>query len=378
MKVKLGKNELFMAGWTLVLLYYLLIAATNFNFIIPRVGYIKWGIIGLAMLFWLIKIRADKYKPKIFFFICAFVLVNSVAALMSGKELLFVTIVFFIASKNIEIQRFIRFDFHLRLGIIVTIFSLFLLGILDDSLLIRGDLVKHSFGWLHPNTLASNVIIVLLDYLYIKWNTLKLSNWAIILATLFLLNKYVAARTTLISFSIILVWVFITHRKKINFASNKVVIFLVSNIYIIGILLSFALVYYYNLHTPLGASINKLLTYRLFFSSSYAAEYGFPLFGQEIYSVSSVTARLSGTTYSGVDMSYILLPIQYGVIYTIGFIGLFTFIAHRLVQNKMYRELMFIIYFAIAGFSSNVMIQFYRNFSLIFFWIVLKKQSYKD
>ena len=375
MKSRLNKNEVFFIGWFLVLFYYLLIAATNFAYIVSDVKIIKWIIIILAMAFWFVKIMMDKYKKKLFLLIAIFVIVVLIAAIMSGKELLILTLVFFLASNGIDIRRFVRFDMVVRLGFILLIFGLMLLGVLDDNILITAGNVKHSFGWLHSNTLASNAIIVLIDYIYIHWKKFKAYNFIVVLCVLTFLFFYVEARTSLYGFVITALWMIFAHWTKPFKVLEKVTKVIVSNIYIIATVLSYGLVYIYNTKSAFGYYLDGILTHRLKFSSSYMSQYGFSLFGQEIETVSSISARMSGTSYAGVDMSYVLMPIQYGVIYAVGFICIFTFLAYKLYKKKMYGELTFVLFFAIAGLSSNVMLQFYRNFSLVFLWLIINDRN---
>ena len=375
MKSRLNKNEVFFIGWFLVLFYYLLIAATNFAYIVSDVKIIKWIIIILAMAFWLVKIMMDKYKKKQFLLIAIFVIVVLIAAIMSGKELLILTLVFFLASNGIDIRRFVRFDMVVRLGFILLIFGLMLLGVLDDNILITAVNVKHSFGWLHSNTLASNAIIVLIDYIYIHWKKFKAYNFIVVLCVLTFLFFYVEARTSLYGFVITALWMIFAHWTKPFKVLEKVTKVIVSNIYIIATVLSYGLVYIYNTKSAFGYYLDDILTHRLKFSSSYMSQYGFSLFGQEIETVSSISARMSGASYAGVDMSYVLMPIQYGVIYAVGFICIFTFLAYILYKKKMYGELTFVLFFAIAGLSSNVMLQFYRNFSLVFLWLIINDRN---
>ena len=85
-----------------------------------------------------------------------------------------------INNKSNQIRKFIKFDASLRLFAILFIALLSLAGFIPNLTFDVGGVVKHAFGWQSPNTMASNVIIVLLEFMYLKWNNFKVRHWIII------------------------------------------------------------------------------------------------------------------------------------------------------------------------------------------------------
>lgn len=367
------RYDIFYLGWFFVLFYYLVIAGTTLNNMIPGSIFIKWIIIGISLFLWILKIFKDKYKPNVFFLIALLISVMTLVTICSGKEILLVTCVFIIAGKDINIKKFVGFDAKLRLYAILLIAMMSLLKIIPNLVFEKEGFIKYSFGWQSANTLASNVVIVLLELMYLKWDNFKTYHWIIVILVMIFLSKYVAARASILTFVMIALWFILVRRKNRSQFFRRKLGYIYGLPYIIGTFISYTLVYIYNQYTPLSITLDNLFTHRLYFSSSYIARYGFSLFGQKLELVSSLKARLTGTNYTGVDMSYVLMPIQYGVLYFLGFLVIFSFMSYKLYKYERYPELMFLLFFAITGVTSNVMILFYRNFTIIFIWIIFSE-----
>lgn len=367
------KEDIFLVGWLFILVYYLIISGTKLVQIIPEPKAVKWIFVGLSLSLWLLKIIKDKYNTKIFVFIVSLCCILGLASVFSGKEILLVTIVFVIASKEVDLERFVRFDVFVRLSSILFIFLLTILNVLPSAVMNIDGVQKHTFGWLSANTFASNVVIVLLEFLYIKWKRIRLRDYAVVIGVLIFLYFYATARTSIFDFIFVLVWLVLVRKKtdREQKGTRKIGAVIYSLTVVGCVALSYILVFIYSLGNSLSTQIDRLFTHRLYFSLKYITKYGFSLFGQEVEHVSSVNAAETGSAYSGVDMSYFLIPIQYGILFFAFFIIYFSVILFCLYKYNRYREMMFVLFFLIAGITSNVVIQFYRNFTWLFIWIVI-------
>ena len=365
-----NQEDLFLFGWFFILAYYLIIAGTRLIYILPGSSYIKWGMVGISLFLWILKLFRDKYKPKVLLILNLLIIIMVIAAIKSGKEVLLITTIFIIAAKGINVKEFIRFDLKIRLFAILFIALLALLKIIPNIIVDIGGIEKHAFGWQSPNTMASNVIIVLLEFIYLKWDKLRKRDWILVGLVVLFLNAYVAARTSILAFVTVTLWTLLVRRKKRSSLFRKKLGYIYGSVYLFCAVSSYLLLYIYNKHTIISTQLDRIFTHRLYFSTYYITRYGFSLLGQKIDLTSTTTAQLTGANYSGVDMAYVLMPIQYGIIYSIGFIAIFSYISYKLYKLEKYPELMMLIFFAMGGITSNVMILFYRNFTIIFVWVI--------
>lgn len=376
MEFKLNKNGIFELGWVILLFYYLFIASSEFNLMYSTTP-IKYITYILVITLWTFKIFKDKYKLYIFILMFFCITIVGIVSILSSREILLLMIMFVIAAKDIDIKHFIKVDMQIRLLIIVILFILSITGIITNfSREINGSL-KYAFGWQHPNTCASAIVLVLLEWIYIKWDKFRWNNWIVVLMTLIFLIKFIAARTSIISFGVLCIWfIIIQHIKlKENSFYHKVfgAIYTISYPLVAGI--SFFLVSQYQKGTTFGIIPNQLMTTRLKYSSYYLINYGISFLGQPIETISTRIALLSGTVYSGIDMAFINMAIQYGSLYTIIFLCIYIYICYGLYRGNHYPELLLVLFFVAVGLSSNAMIIFYRNFTMIFIWLVYKENK---
>lgn len=375
MKLKLNKNEVFELGWAILLLGYLFVASSEIG-LMHFAKLIKYAMTIITISLWIYKIYNDKYEIYVFLFMVLGSGIIGMVAVQSSRESILLILLFLIAAKDIDIKHFITVDMRIRIVIIIALFILSITGVIANySGQINGTL-KYAFGWQHPNTCASTIILVLLEWMYLKWNKFRWYNWLITAIVITFLMKFIASRTSLISFGIVCIWfVFIRHvKQKKHPIIHKLLGIMYTMSYFIIALISFIVVAEYQNRTTLGRVLNRLMTSRLKLSSYYLSNYGISLWGQSIATTSSRQALLSGTAYSGIDMAFINLIVQYGAIYTLIFLLFYTYLCYKLYQSGHYQELLLVLFFAIVGFASSAMTIFYRNFTMIFIWLIYKER----
>lgn len=375
MKLKLNKNEIFELGWAILLLGYLFVASSEIG-LMHFAKLIKYAMTIVTISLWIYKIYNDKYEIYVFLLMVLGSGIIGMVAVQSSRESILLILLFLIAAKDIDIKHFITVDMRIRIVIIIALFILSITGVIANySGQINGTL-KYAFGWQHPNTCASTIILVLLEWMYLKWNKFRWYNWLITAIVITFLMKFIASRTSLISFGIVCIWfVFIRHVKQRKYPIiHKLLGIIYTMSYFIIALISFIVVAEYQNKTTFGRVLNRLMTSRLKLSSYYLSNYGISLWGQSIATTSSRQALLSGTAYSGIDMAFINLIVQYGAIYTLIFLLFYTYLCYKLYQSGHYQELLLVLFFAIVGFASSAMTIFYRNFTMIFIWLIYKER----
>ncbi len=375
---KLTKAGLFHLGWALTLIFYLFIYSSELS-INNSFSRLRDLTFLLVEVIWLGAILLDKYRPGVFALMAGCAGVCLLVAMMSSNtQIPLLAVTFIIAAKGMDMEKFVAFDFKLRLLIFLALMVLSLAGVINNySALINGSF-KYAFGWKHPNTCASTLTLLALELMYLKWEKFRLRHWVLVLVVLVFMDQFCAARTSIISFLAVCLWfVLVRKTKSSDGLFARVFRFAQVNLYSLMALVSFALVLVYRKGSALGDKLNSVLTNRLYYGDLYLSEYGVSLFGQEIYTMGSRGAQASGASYSGLDMAFINMAVQWGAVYSVLFIALYTVLIYHLLKNKRYKEMLFVLFFAIVGFSSTAMLTFYRNFSLVFIWSAVEQTRQK-
>lgn len=375
-KYRIGKEQLFLCGWALVLIYYLFINSSELAYIaVLKESRLLFFIV--IEVLWFRVILLDRYSGKtlIMIALCSCI-IAIMAYITSDSQVPILTVTFIVAAKRIDIEKFIRFDFKIRTLIFIMLLLLSLTNIIDNYATLINGVYKYAFGWKHPNTCASTLILIALELMYIKYENFKLRHWFLVVSILAFISIFCAARTSMFAFVIVCIWFLLVQNKKIYTGIvKKLCESIFVPLYPIMFAVSFILVELYRLNIPFVKRVDAYMTHRLLFANYYLAEYGFSLFGQTISVVGSRDAALLGDSYVGLDMAFISMAIHSGVLYSILFIVLYTIIIYNLLKKEKYKELLFVFFFAFVGLASTAMLMFYRNYSIIFIWLAIAKET---
>ena len=83
-----------------------------------------------------------------------------------------VTLVKFIlliyAFKGLEFEKCVKVDLYVRTIGVIAVLLLCKVGVIEDILVTRGDIVRHSLGFYHPNVFGDNISLIFFDYIYLS------------------------------------------------------------------------------------------------------------------------------------------------------------------------------------------------------------------
>ena len=363
-RLRLTRKSTYMSAWAVMLMYTIFIQSSEFKYLLPN-RQIQIACTGIATILLLIKIFVfDHFKRStIISMACIMVLVLIVAYQGVGSKLVLYYL-FIVAATGIEIPELVRFDIKIRSTMIVFLMVCSLSGlIINFNRTINGTL-KFAFGWSHPNSFCGAVMLVVIEWIYLKWNKLNLKHVFVILPVFIFLFSFSESRTILNAGILIIGWAFFVRKgSRILWRSffRGIYVFITP----LMAAISWGMLYLYQRRTQLGIFLNSILTRRLNWAQRYLIRYGVSLWGTDIETVSTRESLANGTTRQIFDMSYIRLPVEYGIIYTVFFLFAFVMIQKYLVSNKRYRDIMIILYFSIVGIASTSAISLYSNYTLL-------------
>lgn len=230
----------------------------------------------------------------------------AIGVAVSGTRSLFSTALLAFSAKDVPFSKIARVCFCFFAGAILLNAILVLLGILEDTVIIRGELIgygnrRHTLGFGYPNTLALWSMVTVFAALLIPkkgWKT-KILCALFALSTFLLTDSKAAFLSSALAVALCSLAPVLEKRPKISQAAPYIAAGLVALVALLFILLSLL----YREESPLFELLNTLFSQRL----GYAGQ-GFRLFG-----VSAFGAHVD-FGWDPVDSLYAYGPICLGVL----------------------------------------------------------------
>lgn len=219
--------------------------------------------------------------------------------------------------------------------------------------------IRHSFGFIHPNSYATHVAYSSLMYLFIRKNKITQIELLLIAVINIIVSQITGTRTSLL---IILLGVFLISIEKVFENGWICNIKKINWFYIFGIL-SLLLSFLYNKYSNFLLPLDELFSGRLRQSSVFLSKYGISIFGQFIQTgMDNSIGDSYGKVYI-LDNMYMKLIIQYGCILTIYFIGFFSHIRKKNESNFIVQTSLLLL--ALYGVSESSPLSVETNFFLL-------------
>ena len=270
----------------------------------------------------------------------------------SGTSTFLFFSLFFIGAFNIDIHSFLKNDLKIRIFMLLLIFSLFLIGVFPDMISYRGDIIRHSLGFRHPNTLGAFIFLICFEILLVNWNNLRFKHYFISISLLFLNNYINNSRSSLLTGIVIICFIFLIKTFP-SFLNNSIVkkILLISPFIIISIIL---LIVTKEKIGPLNFDkLNLLSSGRISLYKSIYNYYGVDIFGQQLPTLSKEFAERYFLQYHILDNVYLTLLINYGIV-AISLSGITIFsILSKAIKDKKYIFLVVVVCYLIFGITEN-------------------------
>lgn len=316
-----------------------------------------------AVLFILVLDR-QRYRFRVFCSYLAVAVAFGMSVVLLKDAYLFVACALIIAASNLDVDDFVRYDLKLRIVILVIVVGLCKAGYLDNYSAIINGTYKQALGFTHPNTLAAVIITILVEWIYVRYEDLGLIDYIAILLAVYWLQSVAASRSAIYTFILVLVIVVITKcRPKIWDA--LMVRIICCWLPIIATVFSYVLVWLYYKRTSIGVRLDQLLTHRPENSLLVIQEYGFSLFGQFILTKSTRNSATSTATLWTVDMSYVAIPVRYGIVLFIVLLVGYYLANRRAIAAGRYNLVIAMAFFVLYGIGETALYRIQYNFTLL-------------
>lgn len=318
----------------------------------------RYGIVGLLLLSELCE--KEKGIPFLIGLFSAFIIVAFSYAAFGFGFLLIALLIF--CSRNIPLDRIARLSFYTISACTIAVILLSLIGYIDDFVFVIDGRIRHYLGFKYSLYPSKYLFEITCLFIYIHRNKIKLKY--IIIFLLVNLGMYCQTMSRLsfgLSTLFLLVVFAIRNIDVRGFAHFK---FLVPS-FIMFFIVSMSVAASYDPSNQVLSIMNQFLGGRIELAHSALINYGVSIASQGIdffgMGLNNSGRFIVADVYNYVDCLYVLLPVQYGVIFTTLYLVLMTAISFKAWKHSNYVLLIVMFFNALYGLIDDLSINIYFN-----------------
>lgn len=365
MKIKKKELELYIV-WGIYLTAYMWLVMSELAFTYDTSDLFS-TVRNFTFILFGFMILQNKYKIKMVMRVGLLAAVIGISVLFSHALSFLMIIIVGVAIGNIDFRNFVKFDYRLKIAILISIVLCCKIGLIHNYTVSINGIEKQSLGFSHPNTLGLFISVIIIEWLYIHFNTIRLKNIICIIFLIMGLYYIGTSRTSLILLMFITVWSLLLQSNKIRtLLSGKVFEKFMSLLPAIICLLCYLSAIAYKKSSLIWNALDKIFTTRIYWASYYLKTYGVKMFGSRINPVSSRNALAVGVTQSNsLDMAYVRIGVQYGLIVLLVFVMALIVLQTYAVKKKNWGLLIANTFFILLGIVENYIYSVAMNVFLI-------------
>ncbi|MCD8010257.1 MAG: hypothetical protein LUF34_05615 [Lachnospiraceae bacterium] len=285
----------------------------------------------------------------------------------SKQEYLFLhSIMIVFAARETEWKTILKFTLVAFLALIGGTIFLSMTGEISTVEVYRGDRLRLSLGFPHPNSFAFYLLCVVLMWVLLRFEHLKFYDYIAWMAIAAFAWWGPNSKTTTFSVLLLIPLIWILKKWGNSLLKSRLVRSICLCIYPFMALFSFLGSYFYQADSVLYTKIDKILfTGRLGLAYEFLIKYPITMFGQRLKLVGSVVAAQKGTTAYILDNCYMRTLMNDGVIAFILMLAMFVFLVYRAIQMNDKGMLAVLMIMAVYSVYENY---FNRvGFNILFF-----------
>lgn len=339
----------------------------------------KFIIITYIILF-MINTVLKRYSIKEFIIIHIGIILSLIILMKSKDVDIFIMIIVILSTAGINFRKVVKIDFFIRLlGVSFTIL-LSTIGITKDFIMYRFEdisniaKIRHSLGFIHPNTLSVNIFILLLGYLFLRYKKIRNREYILIFLIMYIFGEITGSRTGSISIALTIFILIINKNTKL--LDRKGIKTVITYSVVVCTIASLSLAIFYNYDLKFVNELNYMLTGRIKSANYFIDTYGFSILGQQIKLVSIIQSQQSYEQMRILDNLYVSLAVRSGIVLLVIYNYLYIKLNKWLLKNNYKNETIFITIMTIYGLIEKVPISPELNFTALLLGLVIYNKSF--
>lgn len=342
-------NILFFVGFFLLQLSIIFV---NVGFLHSYLNDIKFLSLMILAIGSIIKWSKMKIGLKSFLLIVLLSIVGVYSYFKTDDTLFIKFFLVMLCASNIPFEKLVKYDFEIKLILLFSLVLFYFFGFTNSFVVMRGDLIRKSFGFYHPNTFAMYLTLIYFEYIYLKKSNLRLKHILLGFGIVVIILKLSDSRTAVLC--LLLFLFFLVGRKLLKgMMKSRICFFLTKNLFLIGTVVTLILTTMYLNHDLFARKLNELFSYRLYLQGFYLSEYDINFLGNSITYVKTL------------DSAYLKLILNFGVAVSLLIDYIYRNIIKRAYQSNDDIICVIFIIFMIYGLMENLMFDVSYNV----FWL---------
>lgn len=260
------------------------------------------GLLGIQIAWF------QDYTKREFWCIAGVTLVFAVSMLTSGIRYLFSAWLFIVAAQKTDFEQLVRIAFRILLACLLVIALFYLADLIPDPHYYRGDKLRYSFGFTHPNSFGMHLFHLSACWCYLRRDRFRW--WDILLMLALAAFAYFGPNSQTATLGILLaLLIMLCVRYRVNVPVVWVAA-LTACLPVVSVLLSSMDLQGY----PLLRAIDGLLSNRFSGAHNVWLRYGATLLGNKIYVLPEERALIGLEQSLWLDNAYSYILLRYGAV----------------------------------------------------------------
>lgn len=305
-----------------------------------------------------------KYSLKLLLTLVAVGAGTLLSFVRSGYSHVFYLMILCLGLRGVDVERAIRLDFWARMLVCLFIVLCAAIGLTENYITHRtgSQVIRYSMGFNHPNTMASLVLSLMLEDAWIHRRHAA-GFYTLVIWTVAGITYLISANRTAVALMVLLPGILLlTGSRPLNpeGRGRKICVALFPGAAILSWL---AMILCRS--SGLLRGLDALLSNRFYNAGVLYKAYGASMLGQKITLVSVKTARLTNSSIALLDVAYLRLAIQAGVV-ILGLLAVLYGRAFRRAWDRGSRlQVVILAIFVLFGMFESGFNNVFLNFTLL-------------
>jgi len=334
---------------------------------LPHMDVIRMGLRLGALCLLAIKCVIDrKYGLRPLIFMAAAGIILLLSFVRSKYNHIFYLLLVVVGMRRVDVRRMVRFDFVARVLMIIVIVTLSLTGVIENFVTYRTGStdLRYSLGFLHPNTLASLVMTLVVSDAWLNRRRFEPLYAGAVLMIALATYAVTLSRTSLLMMLLFPLLLIPVTRIEYKNPISRLTAFAARWMLPAAALMAFVMMLNVD-RSAIVKSVDLLLSKRFANAQRVYNWHGLSLLGQYVKLVSVKTAREENVMIAMLVVAYLRCMIQAGLLT----LGVMTAMYRRMAQYACARNdrytLMIMVLFVVYGFMESGFNNVYMNFSML-------------
>ena len=329
----------FVVGYALFLITML--AGNNIEIVrlqengIVVIGRLFKGMRYFSYLCFLLSITYHIVERRLLFFLTIVATFLIVELTYSSNNTMLMYLFLFVGTIVVNAKTIIMTSFLTKSIVLFSTVFFSQLGIIQDFVFSEGHRNRHGLGFSWTTTSHILFLHILLEYIYLRREKTTIIEYVIMELLNWWFYKMTDTSMTFYIITLFVVYFIFTKIEKEKFHYFKKIAVYALTVPYLCALVSVSAQYFYKQGNKIWDLIDQLVHGRLYFGHKGITDYGLSLLGTHVEWIGFSAREMKGE-YNYIDCSYLQVAIEYGLLFLLLVLMVYTVILYRGLKNKDY------------------------------------------